>query len=410
MSNNSISSTWRDFVIELNEKGFKEQEIVERILNDYANCFKRKDSGEKTIIRFLHSIDKNKDKSFEDEVEDMKKAIQRKAEKARDKEAIMMKAATDIIIDGILDSISSRKPYRAKTVKVSHNHNYSEETIVLMISDIQAGTYVSKESTGGLNEYNWEILERQFDALYYGLEEIVIRHKMVAPIKNLHIHLLGDIIEGWDIFKGQTQNIDRNVADQLLGIMDLIVDFLDRCRALFEHIHIVGVPGNHGRIGTRGENPHYVNYDYIVYKLVEKALKNYPEFTWQITKSWWQIDTIYGYNFLMFHGDDIRAWQGIPYYGIDRAAKNYRELLELMDLKYDYMEIGHFHTQAELPGVTTEKFINGCWPGGSIYAMKGLVTSSVPVQKLFAVHPKQGVTYRYPIRLQVTKHNEKEDK
>ena len=244
-------------------------------------------------------------------------------------------------------------------------------------------------------------MEKQFELLYYGLEEIVKRHKMVAPISNLHVHLIGDIVEGWDIFKGQAYSIDHNVADQLLDIIDLLCDFLERTRSLFEHIHVVGVPGNHGRIGKRGENLHYVNYDYIVYKLVEKTLKNFPEFTWQITKSWWQIDTIYGYNFLMFHGDDIKSWQGIPYYGIDRAAKNYRELLEMLNVKYDYMEIGHFHMPSEIPGVTVEKFINGCWPGGSIYAMKGLGVASVPVQKLFAVHPKQGVTYRYPIRLQI---------
>ena len=235
------------------------------------------------------------------------------------------------------------------------------------------------------------------------IEEIVVRHKMVAPIENLHVHMIGDIVEGWDIFRGQTQNIDRDIGEQIIGCVDLFVKFLDRMRSLFKHIHVVGVPGNHGRIGKRGENPHYVNYDYIVYRFVEKSLKEFPEFTWQITRSWWQIDSIYKYNFLMFHGDDIKSWQGIPYYGIDRASKNYKELLERLNLNYDYMEIGHFHMPAELSGVTVEKFVNGCWPGGSAYAMKGLATASEPVQKLFAVHPKQGVTYRYPIKLDVFK-------
>ena len=140
---------------------------------------------------------------------------------------------------------------------------------------------------------------------------------------------------------------------------------------------------------------------------MESELKQYDRITWQITKSWWQIDTIYGFNFLMFHGDDIRSWQGIPYYGIDRAAKNYRELLELMGLSYNYLEIGHFHVPSELSGVTTEKFVNGCWPGGSLYSMKGLVTANYPVQKLFAVHPTQGVTYRYPLRLTLPKKGKK---
>jgi len=396
---------WRDLATELYKQNVKEEEIIKRILNDYPNSFKTKESGIRTIKRFLHSklfTQDSKEKHFEERVEEMKQSIHKKAQKEKEQEVIVLKAATDIIIDGVIDVIKERPYYTPKYFEISHNHNYSEETIVVMISDIQAGTYITKESTGGLNEYNWEILEKQFDSLYYGLEEIVMRHKKVAPINNLHVHLLGDIVEGWDIFKGQTHSIDHDIAHQLLDIIDLITNFLDRTRVLFKNIHVVGVPGNHGRIGKRGENLHYVNYDYIVYMLVKKLLSNYPEFTWQVTQSWWQIDKIYDFNFLLFHGDDIKSWQGIPYYGIDRAAKNYRELLELLGIKYDYMEIGHFHMPSELAGVTTEKFINGCWPGGTIFSMKGLGAANTPIQKLFAVHPKQGVTYRYPIRLQIS--------
>ena len=406
MSNKETSvMTWREQATKLQSMGLTDDEIFERIWRDYSKKFRGEESARHSVHRYLHSHANpgNSPKSFEDNVTEMKGTIRKKAERTKEREAVVMKAATDIIIDGIKDSIVSREHYRPKFLEFDHNHNYSEETIVLMISDIQAGTYISKESTGGLNEYNWAVLEKQFDALFYGLEEIVIRHKMVAPINNLHVHLIGDIVEGWDIFKGQTNSIDHDIANQVLDIVDLIADFLDRTRTLFKHIHVVGVPGNHGRIGKRGENLHYVNFDYIVYRIVQKLLKDYPEFTWQISESWWQIDTIYNYNFLMFHGDDIRGWQGIPYYGIDRAAKNYRELLEILGVRYDYMEIGHFHMPSELSGVTTEKFVNGCWPGGTIYSMKGLGAANVPLQKLFAVHPKQGVTYRYPIRLVVNK-------
>jgi len=397
--------TWREVATTLQSKGLTEDEIFERIWRDYSSKFRGEESGRRSLKRYLHSHANpvNSPKSFEDNVTEMKGSIRKKAERSKEREAVVMKAATDIIIDGVIDAINSREHYQPKYLEFSHNVKYSEETIVLMISDIQAGTYISKESTGGLNEYNWAVLEKQFDALFYGLEEIVTRHKMVAPINNLHVHLIGDIVEGWDIFKGQTHSIDHDIAHQVLDIVDLIADFLDRTRTLFKHIHVVGVPGNHGRIGRRGENLHYVNFDYIVYKFVEKTLKNYPEFTWQISESWWQVDSIYDYNFLMFHGDDIRGWQGVPYYGIDRAAKNYRELLELLGIRYDYMEIGHFHMPSELSGVTTEKFINGCWPGGTIFSMKGLGAANTPSQKLFAVHPKQGVTYRYPIRLVVNK-------
>lgn len=397
--------TWRERAKQLYNEGVNVNKIPAMVYEEYKSdkIFKGKSSAMNTILRYLNKTFPSKPKSFEERIEDQKSAIVTKEEKKRDKALLTKVAVTDMIIDATVNALKARPLREIKPFTVHLDRTYSEETIVLMISDIQAGTYISSEASGGLNEYNWGILEKQFDQLYVGLEEIVTRHKKVAPIKSLHIHLIGDIVEGYDIFKGQTRQIDKEITEQAIGVKDLLCDFLQKALHLFDNIHVVAVPGNHGRIGTKGENLHYVSWDYIVYKWMESELQNYNNITWQITKSWWQIDTIYGYNFLMFHGDDIKSWQGIPYYGIDRAAKNYHELLALLGLKYNYLEIGHFHVPSELSGVTTEKFINGCWPGGSLYSMKGLVTANYPVQKLFAVHPTQGVTYRYPIKLTIPK-------
>ena len=405
MAKKKSKLAWRERAKQLYTEGVDVNSIPNVVYEEYKSdkIFKGKESGMNTISRYLKEQFPPKPKTFEERIEDQKSSIVTREEKKRDKKLLTKIAVTDMIIDSTISAIKARPLREIKPFEVNLNRTYSEETIVLMISDIQAGTYISSEASGGLNEYNWNILEKQFDQLYIGLEEIVTRHKMVAPIKSLHVHLIGDIVEGYDIFKGQTRQIDREITEQAIGVKDLLCDFLQKALHLFDKIHVVAVPGNHGRIGTKGENLHYVSWDYIVYKWMESELKNFKNITWQISKSWWQIDTIYGYNFLMFHGDDIKSWQGIPYYGIDRAAKNYHELLELLGLKYNYLEIGHFHVPSELSGVTTEKFINGCWPGGSLYSMKGLVTANYPVQKLFAVHPTQGVTYRYPIKLTLPK-------
>ncbi|MBO5178942.1 MAG: hypothetical protein J6B87_01155 [Clostridia bacterium] len=405
MAKKKYKLTWRERAKQLYTEGIDVNSIPNVVYEEYKSdkIFKGKESGINTISRYLKEQFPPKPKTFEERIEDQKSAIVTREEKKRDKALLTKVAVTDMIIDATVNALKARPLREIKPFEVNLNRTYSEETIVLMISDIQAGTYISSEASGGLNEYNWNILEKQFDQLYIGLEEIVTRHKMVAPIKSLHVHLIGDIVEGYDIFKGQTRQIDREITEQAIGVKDLLCDFLQKALHLFDKIHVVAVPGNHGRIGTKGENLHYVSWDYIVYKWMESELKNFENITWQISKSWWQIDTIYGYNFLMFHGDDIKSWQGIPYYGIDRAAKNYHELLELLGLKYNYLEIGHFHVPSELSGVTTEKFVNGCWPGGSLYSMKGLVTANYPVQKLFAVHPTQGVTYRYPIKLTIPK-------
>ena len=353
--------------MKLHEEGFSTEHICAKVYEEFASAFKAKDSSARTVKRFLRetygtqNVAKTQ-KTFEEQVSERREKILSTEAAKKDKKLLTKIAVTEMIVDSIRDVVRER-PFRdIKPFNVKIDRNYSEETIVLMISDIQAGTYISKESSGGLNEYNWEILEKQFVQFYKGLEEIVTRHKQVAPIASLHVHLIGDIVEGYDIFKGQTRQIDREITEQAIGVKDLLCDFLIKALYLFEKIHVVAVPGNHGRIGSKGENLHYVSWDYIVYKWMESELKNYDRIIWQVTKSWWQIDKI-----------------------------------------YNYLELGHFHVPSELSGVTTEKFVNGCWPGGSLYSMKGLVSANYPVQKLFAVHPTQGVTYRYPLRLTLSK-------
>jgi hypothetical protein len=203
------------------------------------------------------------------------------------------------------------------------------------------------------------------------------------------------------IFEGQAQHTDQDLYNQVFKLADLVCKLLVELLYLFDKIEFTGIGGNHGRVGKKGENPHFVNWDVYLYKYIEAKLQNYKQIKFNIPLSWWYLDTIQGWNFLLLHGDDIKAWNGLPYYGIDRADAKWTQLLGSKGMQYTYMELGHFHAATELPRVAGEKIINGCWPGGSIFALKALVTSGRPRQNLFAVHPERGKTWSYPIWLDV---------
>ena len=168
---------------------------------------------------------------------------------------------------------------------------------------------------------------------------------------------------------GQAQHTDQDLYNQMFFLAEQICKLLVELLGLFDEIEFTGVGGNHGRIGKKGENPHWVNWDVYLYKYLEARLQNYKRIKFNIPL-WWYLDTIQGHNFLLLHGDDIKAWNGLPYYGIDRADAKWTKLLNSKNLRYDYIELGHFHQPTELPSVAGEKFINGCWPGGSIFALK----------------------------------------
>lgn len=337
--------------------------------------------------------------SVEDYIKQEKEKLIIKNEKKILNDLVKERTIKDIIIDKMISAIEALPEIKITPVKIPTNKSYKEQEVILQLSDIQAGTYISKETTGGLNEYNKDILAKQFKILLNAMVSIISRQKQVEPIKKLNIHVLGDMIEGIDIFIGQAQHTDQDLYNQMFGLADLLCWFLVELLYVFEKIEVSCIGGNHGRVGKKGENPHWVNWDVYLYRYVEAKLQNYKKIKFNIPLSWWYLDTVQGYNFLLLHGDDIKSWNGIPYYGIDRADAKWTQLLGSKGLNYTYMELGHFHSPSELARVNGEKIINGCFPGGSIFSLKSLVTSGRPRQNMFAVHPEKGVTWRYPIWL-----------
>jgi hypothetical protein len=312
---------------------------------------------------------------------------------------IKEQAAKDIIAEKMISAINVLPPLNIKPIILPEKSSFREEEVVLLLSDIQAGTKILLEATGGLNEYNWSILEQQFEVLLKSITSITARMKKIVPIRKLNIAMLGDMVEGMGIFIGQAQHTDQDVYNQMFKLADLICWLLTELCYLFEEIEVTCIGGNHGRIGVKGENPHYVNHDVYLYKYIEAKLQNQKQIKFEIPQSWWKVISIKGWNFLLLHGDDIKQWNGIPYYAIDRADAKWTTLLSAYDIYFDYILMGHFHAQTELPRVKGEKIINGCWPGGSLFSLKSLVTSGRASQKLFGIHEEHGKTWSYNIFL-----------
>ena len=104
-----------------------------------------------------------------------------------------------------------------------------------------------------------------------------------------------------------------------------------------------------------------------------------------------------GKNFLIYHGDDINVWKSTPYYGIERAVREFEELLASRDEFVDYFILGHFHRNITLPKIRGEVFINGGLKGGDEYSLGALRAVSRPSQLIAGVHDRTGVSFRYPV-------------
>ena len=88
---------------------------------------------------------------------------------------IQQQARRDIIAEKMISAIQALPELNIKPLKINPKQQYSEVEAVLMLSDIQAGTYISSETTGGLNEYNKDILAKQFKVLKYAICSLVTK-------------------------------------------------------------------------------------------------------------------------------------------------------------------------------------------------------------------------------------------
>lgn len=171
-------------------------------------------------------------------------------------------------------------------------------------------------------------------------------------------------------------------------------------KQVFPKIEIDGVLGNHGRLYKKKRyKRHYQNWDYIFYQFLGMFLSSNPQINWRWAKSPFLVKKIYNWEFLTLHGDDIQSWMGIPWYGIERAMWKLGDLLQSKGHNINYRLLGHFHNTGELDRITGEILINGSMIGGTEFSLGRMFTFNRPTQVFFGINSKIGLTWRFPLRL-----------
>lgn len=285
--------------------------------------------------------------------------------------------------------------------RVKVGADLSEEEMLLLISDVQAGLLVESGPSGGIGDFGFAVIHQQAEYL----KEAVLRiRKYHGNVNTLHVAFLGDMIEGSAIYAGQLRQVEDEAVQQVLWVKERFARFLRDLAAEFPRVKCYGVIGNHGRVhGKPGEFSPLNNLDYLLYHYLRDRLENVKNLAWDIAGSWWQIATIQGWRFLLVHGDDAGlGWAGIPFYAIGRHAARYREvfrtssaggLAEVDD--FDFLVVGHHSETAGFKNC----IMNGSWPGGTEFSLKKLQLNAIPQQTLLGVHHAYGVSWRRDINL-----------
>lgn len=258
-------------------------------------------------------------------------------------------------------------------------------------------------------DYSSEVCEARIAAYADKVRRLTEIQRADHPVKECRVYLLGDLVEGEQIFPGQAWRVDASLFQQTMETGPRILGSLLRSlAATFERVRVVGVIGNHGQIGGRGWKDVHpeTNADSFLYEATRIYLQAESRIEWApvITRGerhWYATDKVGSKNILMFHGNQVKGYAGVPWYGFDRKVKGYALMLERFfgEQRIDYALSGHFHTPFR-------EYINGVthWGGGSTesmntYAAEQLASGGEPCQWLLFAHPEEGVTAEYLVHL-----------
>lgn len=209
------------------------------------------------------------------------------------------------------------------------------------------------------------------------------------PVRECHVMLGGDMVEGTSIFPGQAFEVEAAAFEQLVACAKLIESAVATLASSFDTVHVWEEIGNHGRIGRKGDHPHSDNIDRMAYTLARTALTD-KRVVWHP----WEGDigthvTVGNYTAFLFHGDEIKSFGGnTPAFGILRKLNAWASgvIAPFVDA-YG----GHFHTPMTLTMANAGRiFMTGSPESDNGYAKEFVAAVGKPSQRLHFVDPDRG--------------------
>lgn len=313
-------------------------------------------------------------------------------------------AAREAVIERIIEA--GRVPVDVPKYTVARaNQTKHKRSAIAPIFDIQYGQLVAPSDTPlNVGDFNTAVFDQRLSRWLEAVTGSIRDYAASHTIDEFVLPLGGDLVEGSDIFAGQPWQLELDPARQvvelkekLAGAISTLIGFLKE-EIGTRRIMIVAVPGNHGKVGGKrsGATPSTMSWDWLCTEWLKDRLREEPIDVWGIEPGGALLFETAKRLFLLIHGDEIKGWGGLPFYGMTRYDGR---AMRLTGEVYDYCLMGHHHQPASIPNGSGGEFIvSGDWVGANNLA-RNLGAASTPQQRLLFVSAKYGITENLPIYL-----------
>ena len=312
-------------------------------------------------------------------------------------QAIKDSAKKEIITDAINELTPSFNsvPLKEYSKPKGSFRGKHQQTVIAPLSDTHVGEAVYKEQMLGINSYDWNMFNQRLYGWANQVLNLVNYRRNIAPIDDLIVPMLGDMISG-DIHEELARSNISNCMEQMIRGANLIAQALMFLAPHFKTIKVPCVVGNHGRMTRKPPmKDKYMDWDYMMYQWVSTFCKNQDNISFELPKSYLHVFSVYNQKILIMHGDSVSGAGSNT--SITRAITNLRGVMQYKDnlsnkseIKFDSAMIGHFHRIDEIDIGTGELHICGTMKGPDEFALQRLHTATKPKHLVTYWHPKYG--------------------
>lgn len=275
------------------------------------------------------------------------------------------------------------------------------EHMVMHLSDGHHDQVIVPAECGGLEEYNFQIscarAERYVDTVLEWTQD-TLAHKFAFT--DLWVLAYGDHTSG-EIHGHAQRSYYRNQFKNCFAISQLHALMLRDLAPHFAAVHVVYLPGNHGRRSIKKDfHGAHDNWDYLIGEMARLHCRDIKNIDFLIPDAFSVNIDINGVGFNLSHGDDVRGSLGIPFYGMVRRQKGLIALGAAQNApNIRYFCMGHHHVAATLADINGELLVNGAWAGTDSYAYNSFSGYREPSQWIHGVNPVHGITWRLNVKL-----------
>ena len=263
-----------------------------------------------------------------------------------------------------------------------------KESLVVVLSDLHVGKIVEVD---GDEVFNTAIAIDRINQLGRSIQRVITHAKKTTGIDEVVVALVGDILDGENIYKSHAFHTDSHIAYQVKNATKALWDLIVELAAVegIEKVRVATIRGNHGKAGEFGHEDS--NLDNILYDNLEFAsiLHGDPKITVTTKYSAHHVVEVRGHRLLLRHEAPLTC---------DTSAAR-AKLAGWIDIhNADCIISGHYHHVQISTYADRYIFRNGSLVGPDSLSERMAVTSK-PEQLIFGVTERRLPSFIYPVTL-----------